>query len=145
MDDKRDDGRILPFTHALWSGQKRSIYNGFLVSTLMKLFLFCVALFAGQLQTSQNEAVVRLPPHVLAIPIADGGKMVELLYAAPSLSLPKQVPSADAEGKAWYVDVRNLGPGEVALEGVEGFVVHLQPKQVVRIRAAGNTYTATKP
>jgi hypothetical protein len=58
---------------------------------------------------------------------------------------PKRVPAADADGKAWYVDVRNLGPGEVALEGVEGFVVHLQPKQVVRIRAAVNTYTATKP
>ena len=111
----------------------------------MTLFLFCIALFAGQLNTSQNEAVVRLPPHVSAILTSDGGKMVELLYAAPSLSLPRRVPAADADGKAWYVDVRNLGPGEVILEGVEGFVVHLQPKQVVRIRAAVNTYTVTKP
>ena len=111
----------------------------------MTLFLFCIALFAGQMNTTQNEAVVRLPPHVLFIPTSDGGKMVELLYAAPSLSLPKQIPAAAADGKAWYVDVRNLGPGEVALEGVGGFAVQLQPKQVVRIRAAGNTYTATKP
>jgi hypothetical protein len=111
----------------------------------MMLFLFCLALFAGQLDTTQNEAVVRLPPHVTAIPTADGGKMVELLYAAPSLSLPKQIPAADGDGKAWYVDVRNLGPGEIALEGVGGFAVQLQPKQVVRIRAAGNTYIATKP
>jgi hypothetical protein len=111
----------------------------------MKLFLFCIALFAGQLQTSQNEAVVRLPPHAVLIPAADGGKMVELLYAAPSLSLPKQIPAMQVDGKAWYVDVRNLGPGEVALEGVGGFGVQLQPKQVVRIRAAGNTYSATKP
>jgi hypothetical protein len=71
--------------------------------------------------------------------------MVELLYAAPSLSLPKQIPLPDASGKAWYVDVRNLGPGEVALEGVGGFAARLLPKQVVRIRAAGNTYTVTKP
>ena len=111
----------------------------------MKSFLFCIALFAGQLSTSQNEAVVRLPPHTLSIPTADGGKMVELLYAAPSLSLPKQIPEAGADGKAWYVDVRNLGPGEVALAGVGGFVVHLQPKQVVRIRAAGGTYLVAKP
>jgi hypothetical protein len=111
----------------------------------MKLFLFCVALFAGQLHTSQNEAVVRLPPHVSAIPISDGGKMVELLYAAVTLSLPKQTPPADAEGKPWYVDVRNLGPGEVALEGNDGFVVHLQPKQVVRIRTAGHTYSVSTP
>jgi hypothetical protein len=111
----------------------------------MKLFLFCLALFAGQSNTAQNEAVVRLPPHIMTIPITDGGKMVELLYTAPSLSLPPQVPAADADGKPWYVDVRNLGPGEVTLTGVEGFVVHLQPKQVVRIRAAVNTYTATKP
>jgi hypothetical protein len=111
----------------------------------MTLFLFCIALFAGQLQTSQNEAVVRLPPHISTIPITDGGKMVELLYAAPSLSLPKQIPSADSDGKPWYVDIRNLGPGEVALEGVGGFVAHLQPKQVVRIQTAGGTYSVTKP
>jgi hypothetical protein len=111
----------------------------------MKLFLFCIALFAGQLHPSQSEAVVRLPPHVSAILTSDGGKMVELLYAAPSLSLPKQIPAADAEGKPWYVDVRNLGPGEVALEGADGFVVHVQPKQVVRIRTAGSTYSVTRP
>jgi hypothetical protein len=111
----------------------------------MKLFFLCTALFMGQLQTSQNEEVVRLPPHATSIPVADGGKMVELLYAAPSLSLPKQIPATDAEGKPWYVDVRNLGPGDVALEGNRGFAVHLQPKQVVRIRTAGNTYTATRP
>jgi hypothetical protein len=111
----------------------------------MKLFLLCLALFAGQLNTSQNEPVVRLPPHVSSIPVYDRGKMVELLYAAPSLSLPKQIPAADADGKAWYVDVRNLGPGDVALEGADGFVVHVQPKQVVRIRTAGKTYSVTKP
>jgi hypothetical protein len=111
----------------------------------MKLFLLCIALFAGQLQTSQNEAVVRLPPHTSGIHASDGGKMVELLYAAPSLSLPKEIPAAGADGKPWYVDVRNLGPGEVALEGGDGFVVHMLPKQVVRIRAAGTTYTVTKP
>jgi hypothetical protein len=110
----------------------------------MKLLL-CLALFAGQLQTSQNEVVVRLPPHVVSIPANDGGKMVELLYTAPSLSLPKRIPPVDADGKAWYVDVRNLGPGEVTVQGTEGFVVHLQPKQVVRIRTSGNTYAATKP
>jgi hypothetical protein len=40
---------------------------------------------------------------------------------------------AAVDGKPWYVDVRSLRAGEVALE--------LHPKQVVRIRAAGNTYT----
>src|ERR1700733_3447761 len=113
--------------------------NIYFCSNCMKLLL-CLALFAGQLQTSQNEVVVRLPPHALSIPTADGGKMVELLYAAPSLSLPEQVPGVDAEGKPWFVDVKNLGPGDVAIEGARGFVVHLQPKQVVRIRKAGNTY-----
>jgi hypothetical protein len=118
--------------------------NIYFSSNRMKLLL-CFALFAGQLQTSQKEVVVRLPPHALSIPTADGGKMVELLYAAPSLSLPEQAPAVDAEGKAWFVDVRNLGPGDVAIEGARGFVVHLQPKQVVRIRKAGNTYAVTKP
>jgi hypothetical protein len=83
----------------------------------MKLFLFCIALFVGQLQTSQNEEVVRLPPHASGISAFDGGKMVELLYAAPLLSLPKEPPRGNLKGGAWYVDVRNLGPNDVSLTG----------------------------
>ena len=114
-------------------------------SPLMKLVLLCIALFAGQLQTSAHEDVVRLPPHTAGISSSYGGKLVELLYAAPSLTLPKQVPPADGAGKTWVVDVKNLGPGVVALEGNDGFVVHLQPKQVVRIRTAGHTYSVSTP
>ena len=97
------------------------------------------------MQISQNEEVVRLPPHAVGIPEGDGGKMVELLHAAPSLSLPKNPPRVTAKGDPWFVDIRNLGPNDVALQGSSDFIVHLHPKDVVRIRAAGNTYSASKP
>jgi hypothetical protein len=111
----------------------------------MRLFLLCIALFLGQEQTHLSEDVVRLPPHAVGIPSADGGKMVELLHAAPSLSLPRDPPRVTSKGDPWYVDVKNLGPADVTLEGQVGFVVHLQPKAVVRIRAVGNLYSLGKP
>jgi hypothetical protein len=111
----------------------------------MKLLLCCFALFVGQIQTSQNQDVVRLPPHTLSIPATDGGKMVELLYAEPVLSLPKNPPPVDAAGEPWYIDVKNFGPGDVQLTGNNGFAAHLRPKDVVRIRTVGGTYTAGRP
>ena len=109
----------------------------------MTILWLCALLLVGQMQMPLNEDVVRLPPHASSIPGSDGGKMVELLYASPSLSLPKQFPAHDAKGEAWFVDVKNLGPAEVAVEGPRGFSVHLQPKQVVRIRAAGPSFSAS--
>jgi hypothetical protein len=111
----------------------------------MKLFLLCIALFLGQMQPSQSEEVVRLPPHAMGIPEGDGGKMVELLHTPPALSLPKNPPRVTAKGDPWYVDIRNLGPNDVAVQGNSDFIVHLHPKDVVRIRAAGNTYSQGKP
>ncbi len=107
--------------------------------------LLWVGLLLGQMQTSQSEAVVRLPPHTVGIPEGDGGKMVELMHAAPSLSLPKNPPRVTVAGEPWYVDIRNLGPGDVAVEGGSDFIVHLHPKDVVRIRTAGGTYSVSKP
>ena len=105
----------------------------------MKTLLLCTALLAGQLQ-STDEDVVRLRPHVAAIPISDGGKTVELLYSALVIALPPQPPPSMSTGAAWFVDVKNLGPRKVELSGKNGFTVPLQPNQLVRIRATGATY-----
>jgi len=111
----------------------------------MRLFILYAAIFALQTQLSSSEEVVRLPAHTATIPAADGGKLVELLYSPPAISLPKEPPQVGFHGAGWWVDVRNLGPGDVSLEGKGGFTAHLRPKETVRIRAAGTGYTAVRP
>jgi hypothetical protein len=106
---------------------------------LMKLFLLCIALFLGQSQNSQN-AVVRLPAHTPKISASDGGRTVELLDAAPIVYLPQQPPHVSLNGVPWYVDVKNLGPGSVTLQGNNGFTVHLKPNGFVHIRSVGTGY-----
>ena len=108
----------------------------------MKLFLFCIALFMGQSDTSQH-GVIRLPPHTSKISVSDGGKTVELLDAAPIVYLPQQPPHMSFNGLPWYVDVRNLGPGSVTLQGNNNFAVHLLPNGTVHVRTVATGYATT--
>jgi len=73
--------------------------------------------------------------------------MVELLKAPPTVRLPRPVPKRDPQGNAWYVDVKNLGSNDVALEEDPLFeqadpavVAVLHPRDTVRIRANGSRY-----
>jgi hypothetical protein len=118
----------------------------------MKAFFFCIALFVGQLQTSQAQDVLRLlPPHASSIPVTAAGKVVELLHAPPVVHLPHPAPKPDQQGNAWYVDVKNLGPNDVTIEeatepaqpGSE-FALLLHAKNVARIRAVGSRYVLIK-
>jgi hypothetical protein len=109
--------------------------------TFMKLILFCIALIAGPSGAAQN--VVRLPPHVSEIAISDGGKTIELLDSAPTVSLPQQPPHMSINGAPWYVDVRNLGPHNVTLQGNHGFAIPLKPGQGVHIRTVVTGYVVT--
>jgi hypothetical protein len=106
----------------------------------MKALLLSIALLAGQLQSSQNEEVVRLPPHSLGIPVSDGGKLVELLYASSFLHLPSPPPKPDSQGNAWHVDIRNLGPNDVTIVAADRFSVHLSPRETTHIRSDGSLY-----
>jgi hypothetical protein len=110
----------------------------------MALLLFCIALFMGQSQMSQN-VVVRLPAHASEISISDGGKTVELLDAAPIVSLPQQPPHMSFNGVPWYVNVRNLGPGKVTVRGNNGFTIHLMPNGMAHIGTVATGYSATTP
>jgi hypothetical protein len=118
----------------------------------MKLFVLLIALFAGQLQGPQGESVVRLsPPRASNVPETAGGQLVELLNAPPSVRLPHRAPKRDAQGNAWYVDVRNMGPNDVSLEQAPLFaqmgpqvVILLHPRDTARIRANGSGYIVVK-
>jgi hypothetical protein len=106
--------------------------------------MLCIALFVGQSQIPQNQDVIRLAPHVSEIPASDGGKTVELFDAAPLVLLPKQPPHIYLKGAPWFVDVRNLGPSNVTLQGSNGFTVHIMPNETVRIRTAGTVFAVTR-
>ena len=106
----------------------------------MKLLLLCTALFMGQSQITQNGAV-RLPAHTSKISASDGGKTVELLDAAPIVRLPQQPPHMSFDGRPWYVEVKNLGPASVTLQGNNNFAVHLLPNQTVRVRVVASGYS----
>lgn len=108
----------------------------------MKLVLLGAALFMGQSQVP-HTSTVRLPAHVSQISMADGGKTVELLDAAPLVSLPQQPPHVSFNGVPWYVDIKNLGPGSITLQGNNGFTVHLTPNGFVHIRSVGTGYAVT--
>jgi hypothetical protein len=109
---------------------------------LMKPFLLCIVLFMGQTQPPQN-GVVRLPAHASKVSVSDGGKTVELLDAAPIVYLPQQPPHMSFGGVPWYVDIRNLGPGSVTLQGNSNFSVHLVPNGTVRVHTVATGYAST--
>jgi hypothetical protein len=117
----------------------------------MKTLLLCLAVFGWQLQTSTPQTVVRRV-HSASIKADSRGKMIELLEPADTVGLPVPVPGPDSNGVAWFVDIRNLGPNDVTIEGGNvatidngpQFSIVLHPKDVTRIRAAGSKYISTR-
>lgn len=115
----------------------------------MRHFLLPLALLVGQFQSSEPATVVRLtPPKASAIPASDNGDLIELLNAPRVVGLPSPLPKPDSQGNAWQVDVMNLGPNDVTIQGGSAatpqpgaaFQVLLHPNDRVRIRAAGYRY-----
>jgi hypothetical protein len=117
----------------------------------MKTLLLCLAVFGWQLQSNTPQTVVRLV-HSASITSKARGEMIELLQPADTVSLPLQVPGPDGDGVAWFVDIRNLGPNDVTIQGgnvttMENgpqFSLVLHPKDVTRIRAVGSKYVASR-
>jgi hypothetical protein len=117
----------------------------------MKTLLLCVAILSWQSQGSQTQTVIRLN-HAGAITVNNRGAMVELMYSPDAVKLPVPVPGPGQDGSAWFVDVRNLGPNDVTIQGGDAgtiqngppFSVLLHPKDVTRIRAAGSKYVISK-
>ena len=111
----------------------------------MTMLLLFLVLLSGQDQGSQGDAPIRLKAGSLGIPARNGGKVVELLNSAPYVTLPKDPVPVGPTAREWYVDVKNLGPNDVTIQGGTGFSVRLHPKDVVRVRAVGHTFLATRP
>ncbi|WP_433973469.1 hypothetical protein [Tunturiibacter lichenicola] len=117
----------------------------------MKTLLLYLAVFGWQLQSNTPQTVVRLV-HSASITVAARGEMIELLSPHDVVGLPVKVPGPDNNGVAWFVDIRNLGPNDVTIQGSNvatvdngpQFSILLHPKDVTRIRAAGSKYIATR-
>lgn len=101
----------------------------------MKALMFCLLLFAGQLNAPRE--VVRLPPGKSVISLRYGGKLVELLDAPADVSLPSPAPSAAPSGIKWSVDIKNLGPRDVTVRNGNQLTVVLHPNQTTTITAQG--------
>ncbi len=73
-----------------------------------------------------------------------GGKLLELIHAPASVQLPDNAPSDDPQGDPWHIDIKNLGPGAVTVEGKGGLSMRIAVGQTVHIRAKGGSYVATQ-
>jgi hypothetical protein len=89
---------------------------------------------------AQSQSVLRLPPNAMGIPKTSNGKIVELINSAPILMLPVKPPAESPTTGPWFVDIRNLGPKDVTVQGANSFSVLIHPNDFVRIRAVGNVY-----
>ena len=107
----------------------------------MKSFIVFLALFAGQMMTHQDEAVVRLQPHRDSIEAGFGGKMLQLSNAPAIVRLPISPPRLDEQGNPWKVDVKNLGPGAVTVVDKSGFKVQIPAGQTVHIYWNGTVFS----
>src|SRR5580692_7329215 len=92
----------------------------------MKTLLLCLAILSWQTQGSQTQTVVRLS-HAGAIPAKVGGEMIELVYCLDTVKLPVPVPGPGQDGSAWFVDVRNLGPNDVTIQGGDAATIQNGP------------------
>ena len=107
------------------------------LSFALGIFLFQVS----SMNTLVPEPVVHLQPNRPAITADFGFKLVQLLNAPATISLPGTPPPANAQGTAWLVDVKNLGPGVVKINGKSNFTVSLLPGQTVHIKSDGTRYS----
>lgn len=112
----------------------------------MNSLLICLAIIFGQVNSLhdnslQTKPVIHLPPHKTTIDRGYGGELLELINAPTELSLPATVPTVDALGKPWLIDIKNLGPSAVTVIWKPDFNIQITPGQTVHIHANGKTYT----
>jgi hypothetical protein len=98
----------------------------------MKALLVSVAVLIGQMNTLQEKQVVHLQPHSGAIRADFGGKLLELQNAPAIVYLPMAPPKLDLQGNPWSLDIRNLGPGVVAVVGTSQFSLRIMVGQTVQ-------------
>jgi hypothetical protein len=109
----------------------------------MKAALICLALFAGQMITSQRKPEVHLKPHSATIESGFGGSLLKLINGPPVVILPPSPPKYDASGAPWEIDVMNLGPAPVlVIDAAHSTVkVKVSVNQTVHIYWNGSVYS----
>jgi len=107
----------------------------------MKIPLACLAIFLGQMITSQAKPVVHLPPNRDVITTGFGGKLLELINAPATVYLPAVPPKGESPNSRWVVDVKNMGPGVVTVTSQRHFDVHINVGQTVHISSTGSGYS----
>jgi hypothetical protein len=107
----------------------------------MKALLVCVGLIIGQVNTLQEKQVVHLQPHSSVIRADFGGRLLELLDAPATVRLPIAPPKLDSQGNPWSIDIKNLGPGVVAVVGTSQFSLRIIVGQTVHIFSNGTSYS----
>jgi hypothetical protein len=109
----------------------------------MKALFLLAVLIGGQAITMQTRPVVHLKPNKNQIEEGFDGSLLELVQSPPVVTLPSKPPAAGQSGNAWSVDVKNLGPGAVIVEGKGFFHIPVAVGQTVHIVSDGSKYSAT--
>jgi hypothetical protein len=109
----------------------------------MRELLVYFAVLAFQMNTMQQKPVVHLRPHRNVIENQFGGKLLELIDAPAVVQLPQIPQKLDDEGNPWCVDVKNLGPNPVTIEGKGKFSVQVNVGQTTHIYSNGDKYSLT--
>ena len=90
--------------------------------------------------TLEANSVVRLGPNQNVIAADYGGRVVEVIQASRSLSLPVSPPRVDQFGNTWSVTVKNLGPHSIMITGSGGFRTVVTIGEVVHITSSALIY-----
>lgn len=105
----------------------------------MRNILAVAAFFIGQM-AMQDTPVVRLTSNRAAIQAQWGGMRVELVNAPSSIFLPLPPPATDSLGRAWRIQIKNLGPVEVTVSAKSGFSTKVVVGRTVEIASDAGSY-----
>jgi len=111
----------------------------------MKILLFSLTLFVGQMMTMQDKPIVHLKPHTDLIEVTFAGSLLELSDAPETVYLPKLPPKPNGQGKQWSIDIKNFGPHPIKLASKTGFSTDLRVNQTVQVYSNGSAYFLRHP
>lgn len=110
-----------------------------LLGVSVRNILVVAAFFIGQM-AMQDTPVVRLTSNRAAIQAQWGGMRVELVNAPSSIFLPLPPPATDSLGRAWRIQIKNLGPSEVTVSAKSGFSTKVVVGRTVEIASDARSY-----
>lgn len=105
----------------------------------MRSILVVAAFFIGQMAI-QDTTVVRLTSNRAAIQAQWGGMRVDLINAPSSVFLPVPPPATDSLGRAWRIQIKNLGPAEVTVSAKSGFSTNVAVGRTIEIASDAKSY-----